>query len=141
MKPVDTFNAYFAAFEKAYLDNAWERIAPYFAPDITYNTAGGDVAQGRAAAIDYLRNDVDSLDRRFDVREFVGEPDISGDGDQVTMVFTVRYRKAGLPDLEIGGKEVATIKDGQIQQLDDLFDEGALAGFAAWMHEHGAQLA
>ena len=141
MNPLDTFNAYFAAFEQTYLDNDWERIAPYFAPDITYNTAGGDVAQGRAAAIDYLRNDVDSLDRRFDVREFVGEPDISNDGDQVTMVFTVRYRKAGLPDLEISGKEVATIKDGQIQQLDDLFDAGALAGFDAWMKEHGTQLA
>ena len=141
MNPVDTFNAYFAAFEQTYLDNDWERIAPYFAADIIYNTAGGDTVQGRAAVIDYLSSDVDSLDRRFDVREFVGGPNISGDGDQVTMGFTVRYRKAGVPDLEVSGKEVATIRDGQIQQLDDIVDEGAMAGFAAWMNEHGASLA
>lgn len=35
MNSVDTFKAYFDAFEETYLDDNWDRIAPYFSPDIT----------------------------------------------------------------------------------------------------------
>ena len=140
MNPVNTFKAYFDAFEKTYLDDNWDRIAPYFAPDITYNNAEGETLNGRTAALDYLRASVDSSDRRFDAREFVGEPRISGNDDEVTMIFTVRYRIDGAPDLVISGKEVATFNNNQIQQMDDIFDETTLANVAAWMEKHGALL-
>ena len=138
---VDIFNAYFDAFEEAYDSNNWEAIAPFFAEDMVYNTAGAETKRGRTAAIDYLKTDVESLDRRFDSRAFDGNPEITGEGNTVTMVFTVRYQLEGAPDLVITGKEVATFQDGKIRQMDDVFDDEAIAGFGAWMDEHGARLA
>jgi hypothetical protein len=138
---VDTFKAYFDAFEATYLDDDWNRIAPYFAPDMTYNNAEGASLQGRAAALDYLKASVDSSDRRFDVREFVGEPQISGNDNKVTMIFTVRYRIDGAPDLEISGTEIATFSGDQIVQMDDVFDDASLARFGTWMENHRALLA
>ena len=140
MKPIDTFKAYFDAFEQTYLDDDWERIAPYFAADVIYATADGTRLEGRNAVLEYLRNDVESLDRRFDSRAFVGEPDISGDDDEVTMRFTISYRKEGAPDLVISGVEAARFQDNQIQQMEDVFDEETLAAFTAWMETHGASL-
>ena len=141
MTPIDTFRAYFEAFEETYLDNNWDRIAPYFASDITYKNAEGETLKGQTAALDYLKTSVDSLDRRFDKREFIGLPDISASHDTITMDFTVRYQKDGVPDLLISGKEVARFSGDQIQQMDDVFDDTTLADFATWMEKYGALLA
>jgi len=84
MTPIDTFRAYFEAFEETYLDNNWDRIAPYFASDITYKNAEGETLKGRTAALEYLKTSVDSLDRRFDKPEFVGAPDISASHDTIS---------------------------------------------------------
>lgn len=54
------------------------------------------------------------------------------------MIFTVRYRIDGAPDLVISGKEVATFSDDRIQQMDDVFDDTTLADFGAWMEKHGS---
>ena len=140
MSTIDTFKAYFDAFEETYLDNRWDRIAPYFASDITYQNAEGETLRGRDAALDYLKASVDSLDRRFDKRGFVGAPDISASHDTITMIFTVRDQKDGAPDLLISGEEVARFSGDQIQQMDDVFDDTTLADFATWMEKHGALL-
>lgn len=136
MNNVDIFKAYFDAFEEAYKDDDWNRITPYFASDMRYNNAEGETLTSAAAAIQYLRKAVDSLDRRFDNRAFEGEPEITGEGDTVTLVFAVRYTIDGAPDLVISGKEVATFREGKIQQLDDRFDDSSLAEFSSWMAQH-----
>ena len=141
MNALNTFKDYFEAFEETYVDDNWARIAPFFADGMTYLNAEGTPLEGRAAAVDYLEGAVNALDRRFDSRTFDGTPDITAAGDEVTLRFTVRYRKAGLDDLVISGREVATIRDGQIQHLEDRFDAATLQRFEAWMAEHGALLA
>ena len=141
MSALDTFNAYFEAFEETYTDDNWDRVAPFFAPEVIYKNVEGNRLEGRAAAIEYLKTDLDALDRRFDSRAFDGTPDISLNGDDVTMVFTVRYQKEGAADLVISGREVATIRDGQIQHMKDHFDDTTLATFATWMERHGDLLA
>jgi len=136
MDNVQIFKAYFDAFEETYADNNWDRIAPYFADDMVYNNAEGESLNGKEAAIAYLNASVDSSDRQFDSRAFDGEPEISGAGEQVTMVFTVRYRIEGAPDLVLSGKEIATFTEGKIQQLDDIFDDHALSELSGWMEKH-----
>ncbi len=136
MNNVEIFKVYFEAFEETYKDDDWDRITSYFASDMRYNNAEGQTLTSGAAAIQYLKTAVDSLDRRFESRAFDGEPKITGDGDIVTLVFTVRYKIDGAPDLVIRGKEVATFREGKIQQMDDLFDDTSLAEFASWMEQH-----
>ncbi len=141
MNALDTFQAYFDAFEDTYADDDWARIEPFFAEEMTYLNAEGSLLTGRAAAISYLQQDVNALDRRFDSRAFDGTPDIRAQGDEVTMVFTVRYKKAGVDDLVLSGREVATIRDSQIQHMEDQFDSSTIENFQAWIAQHGALLA
>lgn len=140
MNALNTFNDYFEAFEETYVDDNWARIAPFFAEAMTYLNAEGTALEGRAAALDYLEGAVNALDRRFDSRTFDGTPDITAAADEVTLRFTVRYRKAGFDDLVISGQEVATIRDGQIQHMEDQFGDATLQRLEAWMAEHGALL-
>jgi hypothetical protein len=140
MSNVEIYNAYFQAFEETYKDDDWNRITPYFASDMRYNNAEGQTLTSGAAAVQYLQTAVDALDRRFDSRAFDGEPAITGDGDTVTLVFKVRYKIEGAPDLVICGKEVATFKEGKIQHMDDLFEDASLAEFASWMQKHAGLL-
>ena len=140
MSNIEIFTAYFEAFEETYKDDDWGRITPYFASDMRYNNAEGQTLTSGLAAIQYLKTAVDALDRRFNSRAFDSEPAITGDGDTVTLVFTVRYKIEGAPDLVIRGKEVATFREGKIQQMDDLFEDTSLAEFANWMEKHASLL-
>ena len=140
MTALDTFNAYFDAFEATYADDNWDRVARCFAPDMVYLNTDGTL-EGRTAAVDYLKADVTAFDRRFDSRAFDGTPDITAHGHEVTMNFTVRYAKEGAPDLVISGQEVATIRDGLIQRMEDRFDDSSLEALERWTEEYGAFLA
>ena len=105
-----------------------------------YNTAEGQRLESGEAALAYLEASVDELDRRFDSRAFDGTPEITGEDDTVTMLFKVRYTLDGAPDLVLSGEEIAVFRDGRIQQMDDIFDEAAVDGFASWMEQYGSRL-
>ena len=94
----------------------------------------------RDAVLGYLEGSVNGLDRRFDSRQFVGEPSITATEDEVTMTFTVRYDKAGLPPLVVSGTEVARYAGGMIERMEDVFDADAAAGIADWLTRHQAAL-
>jgi hypothetical protein len=136
MTNLDQYLAYADAFETTLEDDDWARLMPFFAEDVTYRNAEGDVLRGRDAAIAYLEASVNGLDRRFDSRAFVGEPIAVAVGDEVRMTFTVRYEKTNLPALILSGTEVASFADGLIQRMDDVFDDAASEGMASWMDRH-----
>ncbi|MEM7364430.1 MAG: nuclear transport factor 2 family protein [Pseudomonadota bacterium] len=140
MNNTEIFEAYFDAFEAAYQDDQWDRLLHFFTDDMVYNNVEGESLKGRTAAIDYLEASVNASDRKFDSRG-LDDVDIVGDGDTVTMAFTVRYQIAGAPDLVISGRETATFRDGRIEQMDDIFHDASLTQFGAWMEIHAGLLA
>ena len=79
----DQFNAYADAFELSYEDDNWQRLAPYFTEDAVYKHGTGPDAEGRDAVLAYFQDAVNASDRRFDTREFVGEPTVTEAGEQV----------------------------------------------------------
>lgn len=83
-----------------------------------------------------LRDSVNSLDRKFDSREFVEEPRLSEAGATVTLAFAVKYAKHGVPDLTSSGTETATFVDGTIERMEDVLDESAAAAMADWLKKH-----
>ena len=137
----DIFKAYFDAFEETYEDDHWGRLADFFSEDMVYNNVEGDTLTNRQTAINYLRESVNALDRRFDARAFDGKPFIGGEGDLVTLEFTIRYQIDGAPDLVITGLQVATFRNAKIQQMDDVFDAASLEQFENWMARHSELLA
>ena len=133
----DRYREYADAFELSYDDDDWSRLGQYFTEDAVYK--GDPDAEGREAVLAKLKGGVDAFDRRMDSRS----PDFqtpSIDGDTLTMKWTVRYTKAGCPDLAISGIETAVFEGDRIKLLRDTFDPDAEKGMGEWMAAHGAAL-
>jgi predicted ester cyclase len=135
--PLERCFQYMRAFEVAFLTGDASVLAPHFAPDAIHSVAnGGPLAchhVGRDAVIAGLRDDVDRIDRRFDVRipEVVEGPLTRGDG--VWMRFRLTLRRAGLPDLVIDGDHLASYRDGAIARLAECLDDGVGARVGAYL--------
>ena len=136
MNNLERFAEYAKAFEKTLLDDHWVRLEQYFSPDAVYLPGDGNEAVGRESVLQNLRDSVNSLDRKFDSREFLKEPRLTEAGDTVTFAFAVKYTKHGLPDLMVSGTETATFADGAIVRLEDFLDERA----ADWLAKHQESL-
>jgi hypothetical protein len=137
MSILERFRAYADAFEVSYEDDDWSRVEPYFTEDAVYE--GDPDAVGREAVLAKLKGGVDGFDRRMDSRT----PDFqtpSVEGNVLTMKWSVRYGKAGLPDLAISGVETATFEGDRIARLRDTFDPEAQKALEQWMAQHGAAL-
>jgi len=138
MNIVDRFLEYADAFEKTYEDDDWSRIEPFFTENSSYQF-GDQIAAGRAATLEMLRNSVNGLDRQMDSRtgEF-GAP--TSDGNTVHMDWKVTYTKSGCPDLVISGHETAVFNGDRIERLRDEMAADAEAAMGAWMAAHGSKL-
>lgn len=140
MNPGKRFLEYAAAFEETYEDDDWNRLGPFFSRDAVYTANGeapfGGRAEGREAVLERLRESVDELDRRFDVRrvELLGKPKV--EENRFEMSWRATYEKAGCPDLVLDGFERATFEGDEISLLEDVFEEGADREIQAYMAKH-----
>lgn len=137
----DRFLAYADDFERTYEDDDWTRLEQYFTEDAVY-PQGADQpdAAGRTALLERLKASVNQFDRRMDSRTLHFDPP-NEDGDRVTVGWTATYTKAGVPDVELVGREIATFRGDQICRLEGEFDPTAQKNLNAWLAEHGAKLA
>jgi hypothetical protein len=136
----DRFLEYAAAFEVSYEDDDWSRLAQYFTAQASYDSGDGNMASGRDALLQKLKGAVDGLDRAMDSRVVSFEPP-TVEADTVIVDWTARYTKAGLPDVEIVGREYARFEGECIAQLWDELEPDSVAALTAWLGEHGSVLA
>jgi hypothetical protein len=141
MSITDRYLAYADDFGRTYEDDDWTRLEQYFTEDAVY-PQGADQPDvtGRTALLDRLKTSVNQFDRRMDSRTLHFDPP-SEDGDRITVSWTATYTKAGVPDVELAGREIATFRGDQICQLAGEFDPTAQKNLNAWLAEHGAVLA
>lgn len=123
MSNLPAFGTYAAAFEETLLDDDWGRLTQYFSEDASYLPGDGTEAIGRDAVLQALQDSVNALERKCDSRDLLGEPEISESGDTVTLKFTLKYTKKGLPDLVLSGYETAQFANGSILKMEDVFDD------------------
>ena len=123
MSNLSKFGEYAAAFEESLLDDNWTRLEQYFSADATYLPGDGTEASGRDAVLQALQDSVNALERKCDSRDVIGEPEISESGDTITLKFTIRYTKTGLPDLVLGGVETLQYVNGAILKMEDAFGD------------------
>ena len=138
MSILERYQQYAAAFEETYRDDDWSRLEQFFTEDAVYEF-GTARAQGRKAVLEALENSVNGMDRRMDSRTPDFEPPAT-DGNTVNMSWQVTYRKSGLPDLVIRGREIAEFRGDRMALLRDEMDAEAATAMAGWMSEHGASL-
>jgi hypothetical protein len=144
MSDLERFLGYVRAFELVYLTDAWAALEPHLAEDARHVVhAEGSLRlddRGRAAVIDGLRRSVHGMDRRFDARipELVEGPLVRPDG--IWMRFSLRLRRAGLPELHVEGEHVAEYAEGRIVRIEEWIAPGTGERVDAFLTEHGARL-
>ncbi|MFK7974754.1 MAG: nuclear transport factor 2 family protein [Halioglobus sp.] len=134
---------YAAAFEETYADDNWERLAPYFAQDAVYEVRGGPLActiEGPTAIFAGLKKSLDGLDRKCDKRKIdvLSAPQINttGEGEEVSLEWRVRYTYGELPESGFAGRSLALINNGVITSLRDEYADTELDSFEAWVRDN-----
>ncbi len=141
---LERFAAYAAAFEKAFENDDWSLVEPFFTEDAVYHVTGapplGATHEGRAAVLAGFKASVDALDRRFDVREVrLVEGPTQKDGT-IWFRWAGTYRRAGLPDFHLEGAETVWFEGDRIRRLEDDISDEMHAQAAAYLVEHGDRL-
>jgi hypothetical protein len=127
------FGTYAAAFEESLLDDDWTRLEQYFSPGATYPPGDGTKASGRDAVIETLKDSVNTLERKCDSRDALGDPEISESEDTITLKFTINYSSKGLPGLILRGHETAQFSNGLILRMGDVIDDPSAT--SDWMEK------
>jgi hypothetical protein len=140
MGMIERFKEYTVALEEACHDDDWSRLAPYFAENATNRSYyGGDLeVTGRDAVLKQFRSDAESFDRKFDSRrvEYFDGPREERGG--VFTMWRVTYSKAGVPDLVLAGKEIATYIGAEITLLEGHYLPETFGEFGAWLGKYGS---
>ena len=144
MNPVARFGEYAAAFERAFEDDDWSVLEPYFTDDAVYETLAGPPFggrhEGRDALFAALKRSLDTYDRRFDTRELAlleGPEDRDG---AAWIRWRATYRVGDAPPMVIEGEETAYFEGDRIVRLEDRFSEESGKGALEWMEQHGESL-
>lgn len=139
MSNAEIFSAYVDAFEETYRDDDWSRLAVYFTQNSLYVTGDGQEILGRDNIISYLKESVESSDRRFDSRSPIFN-DLSVSDNKVSVSWNLTFKKDGAPDLVSSGSEIAEFADDAICRLNSVFDEGVTERFLDWIEKYGKLL-
>lgn len=142
--PIEELAAYAMAFEHAFRDDDWQRLAPHFTADAEHEVLGGGPlarhSVGRTAVIADLQRGVEDMDRRFDERipEVLAGPDLR-DG-AVWMDWRLTLRRAGLPDLVVEGNHGTWHRDGAIARIEENVSAAVGERVESYLTRHDAAL-
>jgi len=145
MSDLARFLDYARAFELANLSDDFALIAPFFAADARHRVTGEEPFaaddHGRDGVVEGLCASVARIDRRFDARivEVVEGPEPRDGG--IGMRFTMRLRRADLPDLVLEGDHLTVYDDaGSILRIDETLLDGCDKEARAFLERHDAAL-
>jgi len=134
---LDRFMEYADAFEKTLADDDWSRLARYFTADAVNDNE--PAARGRDAVLAKLRGGVNGFDRLMDGRTLdLHSPTV--EGATVTVQWSARFTKTGLPDLLLTGSAMARFERDRIARMCDVLSPGVAATMTGWLAAHGKLL-
>ena len=140
---VESFMAYAADFEKTLVDDDWSRLERYFHDDALYRVESelfGCELRGRDAIFAGIKKSLDGFDRQFEGRDIALDEGPIVSDDELSVAWTVTYRKEGLSPFVLRGRSRARIEGDLITLLVDSYDERVGPEAEAWMQETGIRL-
>jgi ketosteroid isomerase-like protein len=144
MSRIARFAAYAAAFEKAFENDDWSLLEPFFSEDAVYDAALdppiGARLEGRDAILAYFKSVVDRFDRRFQSRELALLEGPRESGDSVWIRGSATYRSAGVPPFVLELEETATFDGDRIRLLEDRYSPAIKKSLAAWLEQYADKL-
>ena len=144
MSKIARFAAYANAFEKAFANDDWSLVEPYFTDDAVYEVGAeppmGGVFEGRAAILAYFEQVVNAFDRKFASRELALLEGPKEEGDSVWIRGTATYRARGVPEFVLELEETVHFAGDRIERMEDRYEPAMKEAIAAYLAEHGAKL-
>ena len=148
MSSIPRFVQYAAAFEKAFVDDDWSAVEPFFTEDAEYEVGlgppftpeSGSCIRGRDAVLAWFKHVLDDFDRRFATRELTLLDGPRADGNAVWLRGRGRYTTPHAPDLVFELEETATFDGDRIRRLEDRYAESDVSAMRAYVEAHGAKL-
>ncbi len=144
MSRMAQFAAYAAAFEKAFDNDEWDALAPFFAADAVYeiglSTLGADRCEGREEILAWFPVVLDRLDRRFESRTLKLLDAPKEEGDEVSIRGAATYTSPGVPDFVLTLEEIVRFEGDQIVHLEDRYTPEMVAEFERYVRDHGERL-
>ena len=144
MSKIARFGAYAAAFEKAFENDDWSVVEPFFTEDAVYDAGelphfGGRI-EGRDAILAHFKTVLDAFDRRFESRGIELTEGPFEEGDTVRIVGSAIYRSPGVPELVLSLEERATFEGDRIALLEDIYDRAKADEATAYIEAHREKL-
>ena len=138
------FAAYAAAFEKAYANDDWTLLEPFFTENAVY-AAGiespiGGTIEGREQVFAFFQQVTDRFDKRFASREVALLEGPREEGDGVWIRGSATYRASGVPTLVLRLKEIARFEGDRIYRLEDHYEPAMQKEIAEYLKQHGEKL-
>jgi len=140
---IASFMAYAQAFEIGFATRNWQVVGDLFADNITWITDGpkapvGGTHVGREAVVEGIRQSVDGLDRRFDIRkpEATSPPVSFASG--IYLPWKITYTRSGLPPFTLIGEEWDIFCDGKMVLHYERFQN--FGEMSAFMENHNDSL-
>lgn len=144
MSHIPQFAAYAAAFEKAFENDDWSVVEPFFTEDAVYEVKLGPPFggrfEGRAAILAYFKRILDQFDRRFETREIALLEGPREDGDSVWIRGSATYRAASVPELSFELEETVHFDGDRIRLLEDRYDAATESAVEAYLDVHADRL-
>ena len=148
MSSIPRFAEYAAAFEKAFANDDWSVVRPYFTEDAEYEVglgppfmpADGSCIAGRDAILAHFKRVLDAFDRRFATREVILLEGPRETGSSVWIRGRGRYTTPLAPDLEFELEETATFEGDRIRRLEDRYPDADRKALLAYVDAHATKL-
>ena len=144
MSRIDRFAAYAGAFEKAFADDDWSVVEPFFTEDAVYEVdldpPMGGRFEGRDAILAYFKEILDRFDRRFESREIQLHEGPREDGDSVWIRGSAIYRAAGVPEVVLTLEETLHFDGDRICRMEDVYEDSVKEQANAFLRDHAAKL-
>lgn len=142
MSIVDQFESFAADFEICVSDDSWARLEKYFVENATYLNVGGldPIITGRAAILAFLKNSVESTDRRFDSRDLVALTPPKATGNRLSRKWRCTYKLSDTPDLVVEGEARYEYEGELIRTIEEELTPESMESYLQWMKEYGSML-
>lgn len=144
MSRIPQFAAYAAAFEKAFENDDWSVVAPFFHEEAVYEIGlpllGKSRCEGRDEILAWFKEVLDGFDRRFETRALQPLDGPEDRGDTVWLRGSATYRSPGVPDLVLVLEETVRFDGDRIVHLEDAYTSEMKAEVEAYAREHGPKL-
>lgn len=144
MSTIQEFAQYAAAFERAFESDDWSEVTSLLAPDVVYEVGlpilGKARCEGRDEMIDWFKESLNTLDRRFEKRSLalIEGPEVR-DG-VVWLSGTATYEAASVPPFVLKLEETLRFEEGLLVRLEDTYSDAMKAETKAYIDTHGEKL-